>query len=62
MAKIDNIKLLECAALGIVPITSKSDAYDPFIEPTYQFETAKELADKILQVRSWNKDYFQKVI
>lgn len=57
-----NIKLLECAALGIVPITSKSDAYDPFIEPTYQFETAKELADKILQVRSWNKDYFQKVV
>ena len=57
-----NIKLLECAALGIVPLTSKSDAYDPFIEDKYQFDDAKGLVDKILMVRSWGADHFEKVV
>ena len=57
-----NIKLLECAALGIVPLTSKSDAYDPFIDDKYEFDDAKGLVDKILMVRSWGADHFEKVV
>lgn len=57
-----NIKLLECAALGIVPVVSHSDAYDPFIDDKYEFDDAKELVDKILMVRSWGADHFEKVV
>lgn len=57
-----NIKLLECAALGIVPVVSHSDAYDPFIDDKYEFDDARGLVDKILMVRSWGADHFEKVV
>lgn len=43
-----NIKLLEAAAMGVLPITSESDAYDPFIDRKWQFKDADGLADRII--------------
>lgn len=57
-----NIKLLEAAAMGVLPIVSESDAYDPFIDRKWQFKDADGLADRIIQARSLTTDAYGKVI
>lgn len=49
-----NIKLLECAALGIPCIASRSKAYDGFADESMQFKDGKELAERIRWFLSWS--------
>ena len=57
-----NIKLLEAAAIGVLPITSESEAYDPFIDRKWQFKDADGLADRIIQARSLTTEAYGKAI
>lgn len=57
-----NIKLVECAALGIPTLVSDSFAYDGFIDKQYVFNNSQELADKLLWARSWSEKRYRDLI
>lgn len=53
-----NIKLLECAALGIPLLASDSFAYEGFLDRAYMFGDEKELAAKVIWVKSWSEKQY----
>lgn len=53
-----NIKLIECAALGIPVIVSESYAYKGFIDDKFKFKDDKELVAKIMWIRGWSEKEF----
>jgi hypothetical protein len=57
-----NIKLVECAALGIPALVSDSYAYEGFIDKQYVFSNSQELADKVLWSRSWSEKRYRDLI
>lgn len=57
-----NIKLIECAALGIPVLVSDSFAYRGFIDEKYMFGDGRELAAKVVWVRSWDEKTYLKTI
>lgn len=55
-----NIKLIECAAMGIPVLVSKSRAYEAFIKPEMVFSTPEELKQKVVWVESWTPESHMK--
>lgn len=57
-----NIKLLECAAIGVPVFVSESKAYDGFIDKEFVFLDGKTLCDKLIWAKNWSEKRYSSVI
>lgn len=57
-----NIKLIECAALGIPVLVSDSYAYRGFIDDKYKFKDAEELVQRIVEFKGWYEKKYRNEI